>query len=220
MRACLQRMLRASVVVLDAGETRREAGRIDGGLLALVGFAPSDGPEQLDWMAAKFADLRLFGVDGGSGFDRSLRETRGGLLLVTVVLKEKLPKYAEQLRQTATAPAFERANAAYVSKDYAQAEQLAIEAADEARTASPPRTAEAIDALALAGSFWQGKRFPRYSAASRYASCWSQTRTSGRCVARPQPPAHTPSRRRRHCPATYGTRTAVRRCCGPSTHVR
>ena len=83
MRACLQRVLRASVAVLDGAEGRREAGRIDGGLLALVGFAPSDGPEQLDWMAAKFADLRLFGADGGSGFDRSLRETGGGLLLVS-----------------------------------------------------------------------------------------------------------------------------------------
>lgn len=83
MRACLQRVHRASVVVLDDSEGRREVGRIEQGLLALVGFTPSDGPVELEWMVAKFADLRLFGGAAGNAFDRSLRETGGGLLLVS-----------------------------------------------------------------------------------------------------------------------------------------
>ena len=69
--------------VLDELGAVREAGRIGPGLLALAGFAPGDGPEVLRWMAAKIADLRVFAGDGSSGFDRSLRETRGGLLLVS-----------------------------------------------------------------------------------------------------------------------------------------
>jgi len=62
---------------------RREAGRIGAGLLALVGLAAADERETLAWMAAKIADLRAFEGDGTSGFDRSLRETGGELLVVS-----------------------------------------------------------------------------------------------------------------------------------------
>lgn len=62
---------------------RRDAGRIGMGLLALAGFAPGDDPEKLRWMAAKIADLRVFAGDGPGGFERSLRDTGGGLLVVS-----------------------------------------------------------------------------------------------------------------------------------------
>jgi len=83
MRIVAQRVAEAAVAVVgDAG--RREVARIGAGLLALVGFAPGDGDEPLAWGAKKLADLRLFEApDGSSGFDRSLRETGGGLLLVS-----------------------------------------------------------------------------------------------------------------------------------------
>lgn len=83
MRVCLQRVREAWVDVLVESGERRTAGRIGPGVLALVGFAPGDEPSALEWMAAKIADLRIFGADGASGFDRSLRDTGGELLLVS-----------------------------------------------------------------------------------------------------------------------------------------
>jgi D-tyrosyl-tRNA(Tyr) deacylase len=82
MRVCLQRVRSAAVTVAsDVGS--RESGRIGPGLLALVGFAAADERDTLEWMAAKIADLRLFEGSGTGGFDRSLRETGGGLLVVS-----------------------------------------------------------------------------------------------------------------------------------------
>ncbi|HET6639818.1 MAG TPA: D-aminoacyl-tRNA deacylase [Gemmatimonadota bacterium] len=83
MRVCLQRVSEAWVSVIDESGDRRETGRIGRGLLALAGFAPGDGPEDLRWMAAKIADLRVFAGEGPGGFDRSLRETAGGILVVS-----------------------------------------------------------------------------------------------------------------------------------------
>ncbi|HKY61601.1 MAG TPA: D-aminoacyl-tRNA deacylase [Gemmatimonadota bacterium] len=81
MRVVLQRVLEAAVHVVEEG-SRREAGRIGTGILALVGFTSGDGEEALSWMAGKLADLRVFPGPGGA-MDRSLRETNGGLLLVS-----------------------------------------------------------------------------------------------------------------------------------------
>jgi D-tyrosyl-tRNA(Tyr) deacylase len=83
MRVCLQRVREAWVDVLGGTGDRREAGRIGPGLLALAGFAPADDRDTLEWMAARLADLRVFAGEGKSGFDRSLRDTGGGLLVVS-----------------------------------------------------------------------------------------------------------------------------------------
>lgn len=65
------------------------------------------------------------------------------------VLREKLPKFADHLRNDPNASAFERASAAYVAKDYNEAERLALVAADEATKAG--KMPDAIKALDLAG---------------------------------------------------------------------
>jgi D-tyrosyl-tRNA(Tyr) deacylase len=83
MRVCLQRVTEAWVTVLGEEGERREAGRIGPGLLALAGFASGDDRKSLEWMAAKIADLRVFDGEGTSGFDRSLRDMGGGLLVVS-----------------------------------------------------------------------------------------------------------------------------------------
>jgi D-tyrosyl-tRNA(Tyr) deacylase len=83
MRVCLQRVSEAWVAVLDGQGERREAGRIGPGLLALAGFAAADDRDVLAWMAVKIADLRVFEGEGTSGFDRSLRDTGGELLVVS-----------------------------------------------------------------------------------------------------------------------------------------
>ncbi|OLC72769.1 MAG: D-tyrosyl-tRNA(Tyr) deacylase [Gemmatimonadetes bacterium 13_1_40CM_4_69_8] len=56
MRVVLQRVSRASVRV--AGRT---VGSIGVGFVVLVGFAPADTEQTLDWMAEKILGLRLFG---------------------------------------------------------------------------------------------------------------------------------------------------------------
>jgi tetratricopeptide (TPR) repeat protein len=66
-------------------------------------------------------------------------------------LRENLPQFARELKDAPTASTYERANAAYVAKDYNESERLALAAADEAQKASPPRTADAIKAFELAG---------------------------------------------------------------------
>jgi D-tyrosyl-tRNA(Tyr) deacylase len=83
MRVCLQRVRESWVDVVGVSEERRAAGRIGPGLLALVGFSAGDDADVLEWMAAKVVDLRIFGNEGSSGFERSLRDTGGELLLVS-----------------------------------------------------------------------------------------------------------------------------------------
>lgn len=81
MRVLLQRVTSAAVAVVEEG-AEREVARIGPGAVALAGFAPDDGPDAFEWMAAKVADLRIFPSDG-SAFDVSLRDTGGGLLVVS-----------------------------------------------------------------------------------------------------------------------------------------
>jgi tetratricopeptide (TPR) repeat protein len=67
------------------------------------------------------------------------------------VLREKLPQLADQLKQAPNASAYERANASYVAKDYAEAERLALQAAQAARKAAPINSKNLLAALELAG---------------------------------------------------------------------
>lgn len=60
------------------------------------------------------------------------------------LLRAKLPQIAEELRHTRDTTKYERANAAYVQKDYQQAEDLALASAEEADRAPP---AQAVDSI-------------------------------------------------------------------------
>src|SRR5205823_4986979 len=62
-----------------------------------------------------------------------------------------LPQLADQLKQSPNAGAYERANASYVAKDYAEAERLALQAANSARAAAPIDSKNLLAALELAG---------------------------------------------------------------------
>jgi len=77
MRACIQRVSEASVVV--DGET---IGQIDGGMLVLLGIAAEDTDEELRWLAEKIVHLRIF-EDGQGKMNRSLLETDGAMLIVS-----------------------------------------------------------------------------------------------------------------------------------------
>lgn len=63
------------------GPGSRELCRIGPGLLVLVGFAGTESAADLDWLAGKILDLRLFGADGA--FERSVVEVGGEVLVVS-----------------------------------------------------------------------------------------------------------------------------------------
>src|SRR5690606_8553798 len=77
MLALIQRVNEAAVSV--DGE---DIGRIDAGLLALVGVEPGDGPAQVERMATRLLGYRVF-ADAQGRMNLSLADTGGGLLLVS-----------------------------------------------------------------------------------------------------------------------------------------
>jgi len=77
LRAVVQRVCSAHVSV--EGET---LGSMEQGLLALVGVAPDDGPDQVRFLAQKMVHLRLFPDEAGV-MNRSLLEAGGSLGIVS-----------------------------------------------------------------------------------------------------------------------------------------
>lgn len=77
MRAVVQRVTRAVVRVDEA-----EVGAIDAGLVALVGVAAGDGPADLEYLASKIAELRVFADEAGR-MNRSVAEVGGAVLVVS-----------------------------------------------------------------------------------------------------------------------------------------
>ncbi len=77
MRAVVQRVSQAQVVV--AGEI---VGRIDRGLLVLLGVAVGDADEDARQLAQKISELRIFEDDDGK-MNRSLIEANGSMLVVS-----------------------------------------------------------------------------------------------------------------------------------------
>ncbi len=92
---------------------------------------------------------------------RTYEELGKRLGLDAATLKEQLPRFAEELKKAPNASTYERANAAYVSKDYNEAERLALAAADEAQRSGPAKNAEAIKAFELAG--WAAEKRIEYA---------------------------------------------------------
>lgn len=77
MRAVLQRVSSAQVTVGD-----RTVGRIGPGLLVLLGVEKDDGPQDVEYMAGKIRDIRLF-ADREGRMNRSISESDGGVLVVS-----------------------------------------------------------------------------------------------------------------------------------------
>jgi D-tyrosyl-tRNA(Tyr) deacylase len=79
MRVVIQRVKSSQVLV--KGEI---VGKIGRGLNLLVGIAPTDTEAELDWMARKCLDLRLFaGENGGEPWEKSVQEIAGELLVIS-----------------------------------------------------------------------------------------------------------------------------------------
>jgi len=77
VRVLLQRVSEAHVTVEG-----RVAGSIGRGVLLLVGFAEGDGAGELEWMARKIVDLRIF-PDQEGRMNLGLPEVGGGILVVS-----------------------------------------------------------------------------------------------------------------------------------------
>lgn len=77
MRLVIQRVLQASVTV--DGELKAA---IENGLLVLAGIGEQDDASDLQWLANKLVQLRIFGDEAGQ-MNRSLLETGGDLLVVS-----------------------------------------------------------------------------------------------------------------------------------------
>jgi len=79
MRAVVQRVREARVRV-----DGQVVGEIGAGLVALVGVAKDDGPDDVAYLAPKIRELRIFD-DGEGRMNRSLVETGGAILAVSQI---------------------------------------------------------------------------------------------------------------------------------------
>ena len=77
MRAVVQRVTSARVTVGD-----RVTGEISAGLLVLLGVEQGDGPADVQYVAAKIRDLRIFPDDDGK-MNRSVLDCQGAVLVVS-----------------------------------------------------------------------------------------------------------------------------------------
>lgn len=77
MKVILQRVSEASVTV--EGRLVASIGR---GILLFVGFTHGDGEAELEWMARKVLELRVF-EDSDGKMNRCLRDVGGGALVVS-----------------------------------------------------------------------------------------------------------------------------------------
>jgi D-tyrosyl-tRNA(Tyr) deacylase len=82
MRAVVQRVSRARVTVDD-----RVTGEIGHGLLVFVGVEKEDADADVQYLAAKIRELRIFDDDGGADgrkrMNRSVEEVGGSILVVS-----------------------------------------------------------------------------------------------------------------------------------------
>ena len=77
MRVVVQRVEKAHVEV-----NNKTVGKIDNGLLLLIGFTHTDTEKEIDWMVNKVINLRIFDDENGI-MNKSLLDTNGKILSVS-----------------------------------------------------------------------------------------------------------------------------------------
>jgi len=108
MRAVLQRVSRASVTVEG-----RIVGRIDQGLMILLGVKTGDTEAEAGWLARKIAGLRIFSDDEGKS-NLSVRDAGGSALVVSQFTlygdarKGRRPSFIAAARPEVAEPLVER----------------------------------------------------------------------------------------------------------------
>ncbi len=108
MIAVVQRVSQASVEI--QGEVRA---RIGGGLLVLIGIEDADGDDDIEWLAAKIVNLRIFN-DAAGIMNISVRETGGDIIVVSQftlhasIRKGNRPSYIKASKPEIAIPLYER----------------------------------------------------------------------------------------------------------------
>ena len=115
MRAVLQRVTQASCTV-----DNQLSGEIGNGFLVLLGIEDADTQEDLEWLAQKIANMRVFG-DENDLMNKSLADIDGNILLISQFTlfastkkgnrpgftraarpEKAIPLYEEMIRQLST----------------------------------------------------------------------------------------------------------------------
>lgn len=112
MRAVIQRVSQASVTV-----DHTVTGKIENGLLVLIGIEDADTEEDIEWLAAKLVNLRIFNDESGV-MNKSVLETDGNILLVSQFTlhastkKGNRPSYIKASKPDFAIPMYEKTIAA------------------------------------------------------------------------------------------------------------
>ncbi len=109
MRAVIQRVSRASVAIEG-----KEKGKIENGLLVLIGIEDADTIDDLQWLTSKIVNLRIFNDEAGV-MNVSLLEKGYDLLLVSqftlhaATKKGNRPSYIKASKPEVAIPMYEAA---------------------------------------------------------------------------------------------------------------
>ncbi|OJX50886.1 MAG: D-tyrosyl-tRNA(Tyr) deacylase [Flavobacterium sp. 38-13] len=107
MKTVIQRVSHASVTI--EGEKVSE---IQSGLLVLVGFEDSDTQEDIQWLSAKIANLRIFG-DEDDVMNLSIKDIGGDIIIVSqftlhaATKKGNRPSYIKASKPDIAIPLYE-----------------------------------------------------------------------------------------------------------------
>lgn len=108
MRAVIQRVSEASVTV-DGNVT----GRINDGLLVLLGIEDADNADDIQWLSSKIVNLRIFN-DADGVMNVSVRDIGGDILLVSqftlhaATKKGNRPSYIKASKPDIAIPMYEK----------------------------------------------------------------------------------------------------------------
>ncbi|HET7897004.1 MAG TPA: D-aminoacyl-tRNA deacylase [Flavisolibacter sp.] len=108
MRAVIQRVSKANVTV-DGNST----GKIETGLLVLLGIEDADTNEDIQWLSGKIVNLRIFNDENGV-MNKSVMDVDGGVLLVSQFTlhastkKGNRPSYIKASKPDVAIPLYEQ----------------------------------------------------------------------------------------------------------------
>lgn len=108
MRTVIQRVSKASVTVDGT-----KVSSIGNGLLVLLGIEDADGSEDIDWLAQKIANLRIFNDDAGV-MNLSVMDTGGDVIVVSqftlhaLTKKGNRPSYIKASKPEVAIPLYEQ----------------------------------------------------------------------------------------------------------------
>lgn len=108
MIAVIQRVSEASVTI-----EKDITAQIQSGLVVLVGIEEADGPEDIEWLAGKIVNLRIFNDDQGV-MNVSVKDCGGEIILVSQftlqasTTKGNRPSYLKAAKPEIAVPVYEK----------------------------------------------------------------------------------------------------------------